>query len=80
MPLRAGVTNVYPEYFARNPDYKQFADQAARTAEVPNVPNSITIWQTFRDAWSQSVIFAKSDPKSALAGAATKIDSLAGQS
>ena len=29
-----------------------FADQAARTVEVPNVPNSIEIWQEFRDQWS----------------------------
>ena len=29
-----------------------FADQASRTVEVPNVPNSIEIWQTFRDEWS----------------------------
>ena len=33
--------------------------QAARTVEVPNVPNSVTIWQTFRDAYSKSVIFGK---------------------
>ena len=44
---------TYPDYFAENPDYKTFADQAARTVEVPNVPNSIEIWQTFRDAYSQ---------------------------
>ena len=38
---------------------RTFADQAARTVEVPNVPNSIEIWQTFRDAYSKSVIFGK---------------------
>ena len=32
-------------------------DQAARTVEVPNVPNSVEIWQTFRDAYTKSVIF-----------------------
>jgi multiple sugar transport system substrate-binding protein len=80
MPLRDGVANVYPEYFARNPDYKQFADQAARTVEVPNVPNSITIWQTFRDAYSKSVIFGQEDPGTVLDGAAQKVDQLAAQS
>jgi multiple sugar transport system substrate-binding protein len=80
MPLRKDVATVYADYLAKNPSYKLFAEQAARTVEVPNVPNSVQIWQTFRDAWSQSVIFAKADPKTALSGAATKIDSLAGQS
>jgi multiple sugar transport system substrate-binding protein len=77
MPLRDGVATVYPEYFAKNPDYKAFADQAARTVEVPNVPNSITIWQTFRDAWSKSVIFGQQDPGAALDGAVQKVDQLA---
>jgi multiple sugar transport system substrate-binding protein len=80
MPLRDGVATTYPEYFAKNPDYKQFADQAARTVEVPNVPNSITIWQTFRDAWSKSVIFGQEDPGAALDGAVQKVDQLAAQS
>ncbi len=80
MPLRKDVATVYADYFAKNPSYKLFAEQAARTVEVPNVANSVQIWQTFRDAWSSSVIFAKADPKAALAGAATKIDTLAGQS
>jgi multiple sugar transport system substrate-binding protein len=80
MPLRANLPATYPDYFAKNPGYKLFADQAARTVEVPNVANSVQIWQTFRDAWSSSVIFGKTDPKTALSGAATQIDSLAGQS
>jgi len=44
---------------------------------VPNVPNSITIWQTLRDAYSDSVIFGKSDPATALSDAAAKVDELA---
>ena len=51
----------------RTRDYKQFADQAARTVEVPNVPNSIEIWQTFRDAYSKSVIFGETEVDDALA-------------
>ena len=80
MPLRKDVATVFADYFTKNPDYKTFADQAARTVEVPNVPNSITIWQTFRDAYSKSVIFGQQDPGEALDGAAQKIDQLVKQS
>ena len=37
MPLRKDVSTAYASYFTANPDYKLFADQAARTVEVPNV-------------------------------------------
>jgi multiple sugar transport system substrate-binding protein len=47
---------------------------------VPNVTNSIEIWQTFRDSYSKAVIFGESDVADALAGAADEVDSLAGQS
>jgi multiple sugar transport system substrate-binding protein len=80
MPLRKDVASAFPDYFAKNADYKVFADQASRTVEVPNVPNSITIWQTFRDAYSKSVIFGQQDPGEALDGAAQKVDQLASQS
>ena len=59
---------TYPEYFDKHAEYKTFADQASRIVEVPNVANSVTIWQTFRDAYSKSVIFGKEDPKTALSG------------
>ncbi|XVV11235.1 extracellular solute-binding protein [Actinoplanes sp. CA-131856] len=77
MPLRKDVATTYPDYFAKNPAYKQFADQAARTVEVPNVPNSVAIWQTFRDAYSASVIFGKQPVDQAFSGAAEKVDQLA---
>jgi multiple sugar transport system substrate-binding protein len=80
MPLRAGLPEAYPDYFAKNPAYEEFADLTARTVEVPNVPNSIAIWQAVRDAYSNSVIFGKADPATALQDAATKVDQLAGQS
>ena len=35
-----GLEAAYPDYFKANPDYKQFAAQAARTVEVPNVANT----------------------------------------
>ena len=80
MPLRADLPSVYPDYFQQNPEYEAFADQASRTVEVPNVPNSIEIWQTFRDAWSESVIFGETSPEEALSGAADEVNELAGQS
>jgi len=79
MPLRKDVASTFSDYFTTNPDYKTFADQASRTVEVPNVANSITIWQTFRDAYSKAVIFGQQDPGEALDGAAQKIDQLASQ-
>jgi multiple sugar transport system substrate-binding protein len=80
MPLRKDVAATFGDFFAKNPDYKVFADQASRTVEVPNVANSITIWQTFRDAYSKSVIFGQQDPGAALDEAAQKINQLASQS
>jgi multiple sugar transport system substrate-binding protein len=79
MPIRQGLAQQYAAYFAKNPAYSTFATEAAHTVEVPNVANSIEIWQTFRDAWSKSVIFGKQDPKAALSGAATKINQLVKQ-
>ncbi len=80
MPLRDDLQGTYPEYFEANPDYVDFADQASRTVEVPNVPNSIEIWQTFRDAYSSAVIFDKETVDDALSGAAEETTELAGQS
>lgn len=79
MPLRKGLQQQYASYFAKNPAYNTFATEAAHVVEVPNVPNSIEIWQTFRDAWSKSVIFGKQDPNQALSEAAAKINKLANQ-
>jgi len=44
------------------------------------VPNSIEIWQEFRDQWSSAVIFGKTSVDEALATAADKASELAGQS
>jgi multiple sugar transport system substrate-binding protein len=79
MPIRTGIQHLYASYFKANPEYNTFAAKAGHVVEVPNVPNSIQIWQTFRDAWSKSVIFGKQNVNQALAGAASKIDQLAGQ-
>jgi len=80
MPLRMDLTKVYADYFTKNPAYKGFADQASRTVEVPNVANSIAIWQTFRDSYSSSVIFGKTPVDASLKTASDKVTTLAGQS
>jgi multiple sugar transport system substrate-binding protein len=80
MPLRKDLETTYPEYFTSHPEYKEFAAQAARTVEVPNVSNSVAIWQAFRDEYSSSVIFGKSSVDDALKTAADKVNQLAGQS
>ena len=59
MPIRTDLPTTYADYFKKHPDYKTFADQASRTVEVPNVPNSVEIWQEIRDNYSSSVIFGK---------------------
>jgi multiple sugar transport system substrate-binding protein len=80
MPLRSDLATAFPAYFQSHPEYKDFASFASRTVEVPNVANSIEIWQKFRDQYSSSVIFAKTAPDAGLATAASAIDKLAGQS
>jgi multiple sugar transport system substrate-binding protein len=79
MPMRSDLTTAYADYFAENPAYELFADQADRTVEVPNVANSVEVWQTFRTAYAKSVIFANQSIDDAFAGAAKKIDELAAQ-
>lgn len=79
MPLRQDLTAAYPDYFAKNPAYKVFGDQANRVVEVPNVPNSIEIWQTFRDAYSKAVIFGEGDVDTFLKDTAAKVDTLVSQ-
>ncbi|MFJ4037549.1 extracellular solute-binding protein [Microbacterium sp. NPDC090007] len=76
MPLRTDLTSTYADYFAANPSYEQFGDQAARTVEVPNVQNSVEIWQAFRDGYSKAVIFGEGDVTTFLSDAKTQIDQL----
>ena len=80
MPLRTDLESAYPDYFEEKPEYTDFAAQASRTVEVPNVPNSIEIWQSFRDQYTKAVIFGQTPVDEALAGAAEEVTSLAGQS
>jgi multiple sugar transport system substrate-binding protein len=76
MPLRQNLTETYPDYFSANPAYQLFGDQAARTVEVPNVPNSVEVWQTFRDGYSKAVIFGEGDVDGFLSGTAEEINGL----
>jgi len=80
MPIRTDLPTTYASYFQKHPEYKMFADQASRTVEVPNVPNSVEIWQEFRNAYSNAVIFGKESVDTGLQTAADKADELAGQS
>ena len=79
MPLRADLATTYADYFAANPAYEMFGDQASRTVEVPPGPNTVQMLQAFRDAWSNAVIFGKGDVHEALDDAAAKIDDIAAQ-
>lgn len=81
MPLREGLAEVYADYFAANPDYVAFGEQAERVVEVPTSPNTVAMLQAFRDAWSGSVIFGGPDADlgRSLEDAAAKIDDLARQ-
>ena len=76
MPMRQGIQQLYASYFKANPAYTEFAAEAAHVIEVPIVPNSVEIWQAFRDAWSDSVIFGQETPGKALAAAASQINKL----
>ena len=76
MPMRQGIQQLYASYFKANPAYTEFAAEAAHVIEVPIVPNSIEIWQNFRNAWSDSVIFGQESPDKALAAAASQISQL----
>lgn len=77
MPVREDLTTAYADFFEKKPQYTPYAEAASRTVEVPSVPNSITVWQTFRDAYSRSVIFGKEDPSDALRKAADQAEKLA---
>ncbi|NYE21202.1 extracellular solute-binding protein [Microbacterium immunditiarum] len=79
MPLRQNLTETFPDYFEANPAYEQFGDQASRTVEVPNVPNSVEVWQTFRDGYSESVIFGEVPVDEFLTDTAGRIDELVAQ-
>jgi multiple sugar transport system substrate-binding protein len=77
--MRTDLATAYPEYFAAHPTYTLFADAASRTVEVPNVANSVQVWQTFRDAYSKSVISGTQPIEEAFPAAADQIKKLVSQ-
>jgi multiple sugar transport system substrate-binding protein len=79
MPMRKNLPEVYASYFAEHPEYVQFADQASRVVEVPNVPNSTEIWQEFRNAWTASVVFDDESIDKAFADAAERANELSAE-
>jgi multiple sugar transport system substrate-binding protein len=80
MPMRTDLPGTYGSYFQSHPEYKLFADQAARTVDVPNVANSVEMWQDFRTAYSKSVIFGNQSVDQAFKAAADQIKTLVSQS
>jgi multiple sugar transport system substrate-binding protein len=76
MPMRSNILTTYAAYFQKNPAYKTFAAEADRVVEVPNVPNSVEIWQTFRNDWSKAVIFGHGSPTEAITHASDSINQL----
>ena len=76
MPIRRDLATTYQAYFAKHPAYRQFGQFASRTVEVPAGPNTVQQMQTFRNAWTSSVIFGHGSPSGALMGAASTIDTL----
>lgn len=81
MPLRQGLAELYADYFAANPDYVAFGEQAARVVEVPNSPNTVSMLQALRDEWTGAVIFGDDDTdlRQELEDAAARVDDLARQ-
>ncbi|GAB2487812.1 type 2 periplasmic-binding domain-containing protein [Jatrophihabitans fulvus] len=76
IPTRTDVTQQYASYFAKHRDYKTFASLSPGLVEVPNVPNSVQIWQRFRDGWTRSVIFGNTPVDASLRDTADAIDGL----
>jgi multiple sugar transport system substrate-binding protein len=76
MPMRDGLTDLFADYFEANPAYAEFADQTTRMIEVPNVPNSIEVWQEFRSAYSRAVIFREGEIEAEFAAAAENVEGL----
>lgn len=76
MPMRKDLAATYPDYFSANPNYEAFAAQTERVGDVPSIPNSVEVWQKFRDGYSSSVIFGKTPVEDFLSTTATEIDKL----
>ncbi|HEX6256924.1 MAG TPA: extracellular solute-binding protein [Euzebyales bacterium] len=76
MPMRQDLLDAFPDFFEQNAQYEIFAQQVDRVVEVPYLPSSIEMWQTFRDAWSSSVIFGEQEVEPAMEDAANAVADL----
>jgi multiple sugar transport system substrate-binding protein len=79
MPMRVNLQQTYASYFQQNPAYNDFASEAARTIEVPQLPESISIWQAFRDNWEKDVISGGGSASDFTSQTAAKVNQLASQ-
>ncbi len=79
MPIRDQLQSTYASYFAANPAYKVFGDQAARTVDDPSGPNTVAQMQALRDAYTKSVISGSGTVEDAFKTASDKIDQLQSQ-
>lgn len=70
MPIRTHLQQAFPDFFQKNPAYKQFADQADRTVDDPTGPNTIAVLQDLRNFYEKAVISGQGDLKAQLASAA----------
>ncbi|NUR24866.1 MAG: sugar ABC transporter substrate-binding protein [Catenulispora sp.] len=75
MPLRVDLPTVYESYFTAHPEYTLFAQQAARTVDVPNVVNGVAMWQDFRNGYLKSVVFGQQSTSQWLHDAADTVAS-----
>ncbi|WP_119696402.1 ABC transporter substrate-binding protein [Microbacterium halotolerans] len=78
-PIRTDIDTVAADYLAEDPVLETFSRGVPLTVDVPNIPNTTEIWQTFRDAWSGAVMAGEGDLDETMRSAAETIDGLATQ-
>jgi multiple sugar transport system substrate-binding protein len=80
MPIRPNLQQTYASYFAAHPAYQNFAAEAAMAIGVPQVTQSIPIWQAFRNNWEEYVISGQGSTQQFLSQTASEVNKLAAQS
>ncbi|GAA2019838.1 sugar ABC transporter substrate-binding protein [Pseudokineococcus marinus] len=79
-PIRSDLDSVAGDYLETEPVLQTFAQEVPLTVDVPNVDGATEMWQTFRNAWSSSVMSGDGDLREQMQSAADEIDGLASQS
>ena len=79
MPIRPNLPQTYASYFAAHPAYRNFAVEAGLSIGVPQVTQSIQIWQDFRNNWEKYVISGQGSTQQFLTQTATAVNKLAAQ-